>query len=137
MTVHSRLVEDLVKKPRMSIEALDYWPIISVTPLFYNITNRSIEFFWNTPQLQRKNNHKETQNPGYSNLHLFEIFGYSKSDADFIPLWICLHNTSKNSMNYSKSSYSKFQLFEVVSCPRQARFRLKIVWNSFKNKHNA
>ena len=39
--------------------------------------------------------------------------------------WICLPNSSKNTLGYSNFSYSNFQLFEAISVPPGANQRLK------------
>ena len=38
--------------------------------------------------------------------------------------WICLPNSGKNTLGYSNSSYSNFQLFEPIFIPLGANYRL-------------
>ena len=38
--------------------------------------------------------------------------------------WICLPNSSKNTLGYSNFSYSNFQLFEAISIPLGTNYSL-------------
>ena len=59
------------------------------------------------------------------NSQLFEpplIRNFRLFEVTLLSPWICLPNSGKNSLSYSNFSYSKFQLFEVIFCPRGPNF---------------
>ena len=106
-------------KSYINYQRILFCPIFKASEFFFSVRNlKASEIFTDLIALFRKLtvDSRLFETALIRIIRLFEVRWH--------PPWICLLNSGKNTLGYSNFSYSNFLLFEAISIPHGANYRL-------------